>query len=112
MATVYKRTATIAINTNLSDAVDIGNSIAGCILVPTIDSATLSFQGSPDGVTYSSLYDSAAAEVTTGTASTGGRTVALPTTVLACRFVKIRSGTAATPVTQTAARSLVISTKG
>ena len=60
MGSVQRRTATatIAINTALSGAVDLGHAALCAIEMPTAwTTAALTFQGSHDGVTYQNIYD-------------------------------------------------------
>jgi hypothetical protein len=96
-------TATIAIDGNLSGAIDLEGYERGTVMVPTIVSAVLTFQGSADGVTFANLYSGVAAkaEINIGAACTGDKAVNLPAEVMACKWIKIRTGTAASPVTQT-----------
>jgi hypothetical protein len=71
------------------------------------DDAKLTFEASQDGVSYGPLYDKDG-EVVTGTL-VGGEYAALnPLTFFAVRFLKVRSGTSGTPVTQTADRTLTL----
>lgn len=93
---------------SLSGAAKIGLSQIVGLDVPTIDSATLSFQVSADGVTYRNAYDAAGAEVTTGAANTGNRFLAAPASVAAAAYVKVRSGTGGTPVNQGADRTITL----
>jgi hypothetical protein len=103
----YKQ-VTIAADGNLSSAADLGYCSPVRLEVPTIVSASLTFQLSEDGVTYRNLYDEFGTEVTV-TASTGNRIIRLnPAEWWNALRIKIRSGTAATPVTQTSAVTIGI----
>lgn len=71
------------------------------IVTPFTSAAVITFQGSDDGTTYYDVYDPAGTEVTIPSHATHtGRAYELPAAVLNFRFIKIRSGTSAAPVTQ------------
>jgi hypothetical protein len=102
------RQVTIAADGNLSGAANLGYCSPVRLEVPTIVSASLTFQLSEDGVTYRNLYDEFGTEVTV-TASTGNRIIRLnPSEFWNTLNIKIRSGTAASPVTQTSAVTIGI----
>lgn len=85
---------------NLSAAGDlIGGTLVG-VYAPAMTSAALTFQGSPDGtVAYGDVRD-LSGEVATQ-ASTGAKYFGLdPLAFLGLRYVKVRSGTSGSPVTQ------------
>lgn len=96
----------IAINSSLSDAVDLGTARLGRIAMPAEwNAANLTFQTSVDGVTWNNLHDAAGSEYTITAAA--GRSILVPLAdMLSVRYLKIRSGTSALPVMQTAARSV------
>lgn len=100
-------TATIANGASLSGAVDLGGRKLVAIVMPSAwDAASLTFQASPDGVTYYNLYDGAterALVVSANYYSALGIGDWVGT-----RFLKIRSGTAGAAVNQTAARSITL----
>lgn len=97
------KTATIAKDASLSSAVNIDHCSPIRIIVPTIDSASLTLQHSDDGTAYANVYDKAGNEVTLVTA-TGARVVILnPNDYFNMKYLKIRSGTASSPVNQTTA---------
>jgi hypothetical protein len=100
-------TVTIANGASLSDAVDLGGRKLVAIVMPSSwTAASLTFQASPDGVTYDDLYDSATERSVTAAAS---RYLAFNIADwVSVRFLKIRSGTAGTPVNQAAARTLTL----
>jgi hypothetical protein len=98
-------TVTIANGASLSGVVEIGGSKPVLIDVPGWTAAAITFQASHDGVTFRNLYDEDAAEVNCSSFSTG-RVVQLPSQLEGVAFLKLRSGTAATPVNQGSARSL------
>ncbi len=69
--------------------------------------ATITFQVSMDGITYTDLYDSLGSEISVAVAANHG--VALDVTLFAgWEFFKVRSGTGAAPVNQVAAASLFL----
>jgi hypothetical protein len=104
---VETRTLGIAINTALSEAIDLGGRKLVAIVMPSgWDAASLTFQASPDGVTYYNVYDSATERSLTVDVS---RFLHVDMEDwLGVRFLKLRSGTAATPVDQTAARTFTL----
>lgn len=98
--------ASIAINTSLSDAIDLKNNRLSYIQMPAAwTAANLTFQVSEDGATFNNLYNDAGTEYTV----TADANRVLRLTLhdwLAVRYMKIRSGTAGSPVNQAAARTL------
>lgn len=98
-------TFTIASGDSLSNAqhVGIGNPVA--IALPTIDSSKITFQGSVDGTTFYDLYDATNAEVEEPT-TTGQLYLDLPAAVRGVEYLKIRTGTSATAVSQSAERTI------
>lgn len=111
MMLVAGQNAVIALNGNLSSAIDIGDGGLVAIQMPSSwDAAGLSFQASSDPAgTYADVYTSTTAgvstELTIGAAAS--EYIALNASVFAgLRYIKIRSGTTGSPVTQTAARTL------
>ena len=78
------------------------------ILMPSAwTTAGLTFQVSVDGTTFFNLYDDSGAEVSVSTAA--NRAVYIPAAYFwGMRFLKVRSGTAAAPVNQGAARTLQV----
>jgi hypothetical protein len=101
-------TATIADAGNLSDAVAMqGARPVALLTADGLDAAALTFQGSPDGVTYANLYN-AAGEISYPVGATA-RMVALdPADFLGCAYIKIRSGTAGSPTTQSPAAAITV----
>jgi hypothetical protein len=104
-------TTTIANGQSLSPVVDLGRTVLGGIILPASgswDAANITFQASADGTSLFDLYDGTTERVLT-TSGVLGKAVALDTsTWLAWRYIKLRSGTAGTPVNQTAARTITI----
>lgn len=110
-----KRTATaqFALNGSLSQAINLGNAVLTGVVMPAAwTTAAFTFQVSMDGVTFSNLYDSAGTEVTiANTVNLASRGLsfapALRDLFAPWSYVKIRSGTAQTPVAQEAARDVI-----
>jgi len=95
----------------LSSEIDCrGLDLTG-LIVPTIDSAVLTFQVCDEsGGTPKNLYKSdGTTEVQTPSAAfTGDKAIAAPVELVGWSFVKVRSGTAGTPVNQTATRTITV----
>lgn len=103
------QSVTIAAGASLSGAIEIGERATALMLVMPDQwtAAGLTVQTSPDGVTYQNLYDRNGTEVAIVTAAS--RNVALDTwTFGGARYIKLRSGTAGTPVNQAGARSIQV----
>lgn len=98
---------TIANGASLSGAIDCSEGRPARIVIPSAwTTANLTFQTSYDGTTYNDLYDAFGTEytVTVGGASRG---IILPLAdFIGVRYLKVRSGTTGTPVTQGADRTL------
>lgn len=109
-----KHTATIASGASLSDAVAIQptHTLAGILMPAAWDAAggvptPLTFQGSFDGTNYGDLYDDTGIELTIPAAA--GRIIPIAdSTLRTMPYLKIRSGTSATPVAQTAERTITL----
>lgn len=101
---------TIASGQSLSNEVDLeGFSVVAIEMPGAWTAAGLSFQAaSLRGGTHKDLYDDAGAEVqvSAGASRVVAVTGADADALAPLRFIKIRSGTAATPVNQAAERSL------
>jgi len=105
---IDRQPVSIAINTSLSSAVTIRGGLVAVIEMPAAwDAANLTFQSSGDGTNYFNLYDEVGTEVTV-TAAASRRIRLEPTQWAAIKYLKVRSGTAGTPVNQTAARTLYL----
>jgi hypothetical protein len=109
LATANVLTVTIANGQSLSDAAHIGTGELIGIQLPTLTSASLSFQGSSDGVTYVEVVD-ASANAVAYAASTGAIYIKAPADLAGVPYIKVRSGTSGAPVAQGAARviSLIV----
>lgn len=105
-------TATIALDGNLSAEVDLGGYTLAAISMPAAwDAANLTFQAATaTGGTFQNVYDSAGNELTV-TAAASYVITDIPE-LAPLRFIKIRSGTSSSPVTQTAARTITLILKG
>lgn len=104
-------TATIAASGTVSSVVDMGSGRLFAIVMPSVwTAANLTFQASQDGITYSNMFDSTGTEVTFTAAASQYIINAVPVEWIGVRYIKVRSGTSGTPVTQSAAAALVIIT--
>lgn len=97
-------TVTIAAGQALSPALDTGGLVLGGVLIPsTWTAALLTFQVSPDGTNFMDLYDDQGNEVQlTAGASRGIGNDAIALALGSWRWIKLRSGTTASPVVQVA----------
>ncbi|GIQ73197.1 hypothetical protein [Bradyrhizobium sp. RD5-C2] len=112
MADTINNAVTIALGASLSGALYVGEKIAVGILMPAAgwDAAALTFLASVDGQNFSSVYDSSGNELTVQVAAS--RYIYLdPTAFVGVNQIKVRSGTSAAPVNQTAARALTLVTR-
>lgn len=108
----YTKTVTIPAGaTGLSAAVDLQNFAPVALIMPAAwQTAVITAQASMDDVTYNNVYDDAGNERSLTVAV--DRYITLSSSdLLACRYLKLRSGTAATPVDQTAARTITLVVK-
>lgn len=108
-------TATIAISTSLSAVVDLEGYHYLAIQMPAEwTTADLTFQASStSGGTFADVYDDAGLEISAKAAAS--RVIGIDLAVVklaALRYLKIRSGTTATPVNQAAERTLTLILKG
>lgn len=92
----------IAASGSLSGGINLGGARLVALVLPTIASAAITFQGSVDGVNYYNVYNSDGTTETATGASTGNRIVACPAAAQYLPWVKVRSGTAGSAVTQSA----------
>ena len=101
-------TATIANGASVSGDIDLGAARLGRIAMPAAwTAADLTLQTSHDNVTWNNLFDKDGGEYTIKAAQ--GRSMLIPLAdMLSVRYLRIRSGTSATPVAQAAARSLIL----
>ena len=110
----YWKTVTISAGSSLSNPVDISGFRNIAITMPDDwTTANLTFMvgprdGSPDQ--FANLYDSAGNEVVLTAAE--DRTITDIPELAPCRWIRIRSGTNASSINQTADRELVLILKG
>lgn len=108
---ITSTTTTIASGQSVSGNIDLGLMRLGRIVMPTTasgwDAANLTLQTSHDGVTFNNLHDKDGAEYTI--TATSGRSILVPLAdMLSVRYFRIRSGTSAAAVNQTASRTLTL----
>ena len=105
-----EETATIAINESLSDGIDLkGGSVVRIGMPAAWTAADLTFQISDDGgTTYRNVYWDWGPEMVVDAAAS--ITIELSPFVKLNRidYIKVRAGTAAVPVAQAAARSILL----
>lgn len=103
----FTQTASIASGSSLSSALDLGASKLVAIQMPSVwTAAALTFQASIDGVNYFDVYDNNTERSYTVAAS---RMLVLQLSDwIGIKYLKIRSGTSASPVNQAADRELVL----
>ena len=104
--------ATIANGASLSDAMVLppAEYLCGIVMPAAWTAANLTFQVSEDGVTYNNLYDQDGNEIT-ATAAASRYIVMTPENFWGQHWIKVRSGTAGTPVNQGAARTVKLVTR-
>jgi hypothetical protein len=102
---------TIANSASLSGAIDLGGtSLAGYIMPASWTAASVTFQASVDGTNFYNLYDQFGNEITHAVAAS--RFIALtPSDLVGVRYIKLRSGTSASPVAQGAERQITYVTR-
>lgn len=100
-------TATILSAASLSDVVELrGRAVTGILMPAAWTAAGLTFSVSIDGTTYADLQTFEAEFVV---AAAADQYIGLsPAQFLGFQFLKVRSGTAATPVAQGADRALIM----
>jgi hypothetical protein len=106
----------IPINTSLSGTIDLDGGarvLAGVIMPAAWTTASITFLVSLDGVTFQPLYYAGALHtIVAAGGAAASLTFALdPNVFAAWPYVRIRSGTAASPVNQVAARTLTLITR-
>jgi hypothetical protein len=101
--------ATIANGASLSDAVDLlKHEVVGLVMPSAWTAASVTFQGSQDGSTYNDLYDSGGTEKSYTVAASRHVLLSAPEDFRGVRYLKVRSGTAGTPVNQGAERIIKV----
>jgi hypothetical protein len=116
MANAYHH-VTIANGASVSDGLDMTPYLFVALMLPGAwTAAALTFDHSIDGATWQPLYDDAGNEITIASAAVvAGRTVAIasagPSNAFRpLRWIRLVSGTHATPVNQGAARDITVVT--
>lgn len=107
----FAPTATIAAGQSLSAAVDLNRrGLAGLIMPAGWDAAGLSFRVSMDNQTFVNLYDTnGEATLPASTVVAASRGIMIdPRAFVGFRYVKVRSGTSGSPVTQSAERAITL----
>jgi hypothetical protein len=103
------QTATIAINASLSDSIDMADgSLVGIIMPAAWTAGGLHIAGSVDGTNFYPLFDTAGNELGVTSAVASYMYTFDPGLAVPPRYIKIRSGTAGTPVVQLAARTFTV----
>ena len=105
--------ATIALSGNLSAAVRLpnGHGLVGLLMPAAWTAADITVQVSLDNATFYNLYTPDAGEVTILVSAAATAIYLLPAEWILANYIKVRSGTAASPVAQAAARSITLVTK-
>ena len=106
------QTATIALNGTLAPTTRLPNAheLAAIIMPAAWTAADITFQVGPTAAALANLHDSTGAEVTLTV--TVSHYVPLPKNIAnSARFLRLRSGTSGTPVTQLAAREIILVTR-
>jgi hypothetical protein len=104
-------TLTIAAGASLSTDIDLGIARFAGVIVPSgWTAANITFQASVDDITWFELYDDSGTEVTLTVGGTPPYFIIAktPAVFAPVRFLKLRSGTAALPVVQVSAASLIV----
>lgn len=109
----YTVSATIANGAALSSAIDMTQWIAQgsptpiAIIMPAAwTTAGITLQASNDGVNYNEVYTQAGSEYTVTTPAASEYIILNPPDLEGMTYIKIRSGTAGSPVNQGAARTI------
>ena len=100
---------TIAATEAVSNAVNIGEKLLCGVQMPAAwTAADLTFEVSLDGVTWKSLTSTSGAEITVASPAAGALIALDPSDYLLAQLVRVRSGTAETPVAQAAERQITL----
>jgi hypothetical protein len=103
------QTATILSGASLSDSIDLAEgSLVGVVMPAAWTAGGLHIAGSIDGTNFYPLFDTAANEIGVTTAIASYMYSFDPGLAVPPRYIKIRSGTAGTPVNQAADRTLYV----
>ncbi len=108
MSAISTTTVTIASGQSLGSAVDLAHAALIRIQMSTAwTTANLTLQTSTDGLIYQDAYDSYGVEYTI-VAVAAHNIILPPLDFIGMRYLKLRSGTAGSPVVQTADRTLTL----
>ena len=103
---------TITSGTSLSAALHLDGTHPVALVMPAAwDAASITFQTSDDGTTWSNLYDSSS-EYTISSAGASRRIILNPSDFASVTYLKIRSGTSGAAVNQTADRIIKVIARG
>lgn len=103
----YYYDATIANGASQSEAINLGNMVPVAVQLPAAwTSAKISFLASGDDSTFGTLMNLAGELVTAANNAASDYVTLDPDAFLGAKIIKIRSGTAATPVNQGAERTV------
>lgn len=106
-------TGAIASGQALSAAIVIDGKASALQIPAAWTAAAITFQGSIDGTTFGDIYDGATERTFASAQVVAGRMLALNMADwLGFKAIRIRSGTAASPVNQAAARTLTVGLAG
>lgn len=104
--------ATIANGASETDVIDLGDWVPSAIQMSAgWDTAALTLRGSFDGTNFFPIYVDGSEFSISAPAVSALHMISIPA-MGALKFLKIRSGTASSPVNQTAARSLAVICSG
>lgn len=105
-------TVTIANGASLSDEVDVGEGrvLVGILMPAAWTAASMTFQAGAVSGALGNLYDEYGTEVEYTVDASRYVAVDIPTFASA-RYVKVRSGTSGTPVSQAAERTITLVTR-
>ena len=105
---ITTHTVTIPNGEAVSGAIEVGgNPVVGILMPDTWTAASLSFKASIDGTNYFPLNDDAGSEYTATVAVDTYHVIDMSNT-LGAKYIKLVSGTNATPVNQGAERSIEV----
>jgi hypothetical protein len=103
---IYTPTDNIPAGQALGSGVQLSMmTLCGIIMPATWTAASLTFQACVDGASWEELYDNAGNEITI-TVAASRYIIIPPTLLLPMPYLKVRSGTAASPVNQVAAAAI------
>jgi hypothetical protein len=99
----------IGAGANLSDVIDLGTArLIGLWIPAGWTSANLSFQASPDGVTFGEMTDDTGAAISVVAAASTFIIFSKPSQWLGVRYLKVRSGSSGAPVAQVSSEAIVL----